>query len=702
MTLIDTHVSAVRSRLATTLFIRGFGVGLMGIGTGAVAAVLASKLVAWQVPGGLYTAGGAALLAAVGATAYAMSRRPSHLDTAVEIDKALDLKERLSTALAVRKQAHEDPFLKATVDDAERIALGLKPSQHFPIRWHWSLPTALGLGLVALTLYATLGQYDLLGKKAEEVAQVAKTQKQEQAKAAVQKALAELQQATPVVKGDASVERAQKELQDLLARPIADPAAANRSALSALQDLQKAVQAKVQTSVAFQQAEQDKRAFSNLMPDPSDKTTIADAQRAIAQGDFNQAMKDIEKAVKEFDKLDAEDQKKSADQMKKMAEQLKQMAQDPNQQKKLEEQLKKEMQKQGMDEQQAQQMAQNLAKQMQQASSGSPQQQQQAMQQMAQQAQQAMQQMNNGQGPSPQQQQAMQQALQQAMSQANTQQNANQLSQAAQQLAQAMQQATQQQMGQQQGQQAQQNQQANGQNQQANGQQQQPGQQGQSQKGQQQGQQNQSSQANSGQQGQQNSPGQQPGQSGQGSGESMQQAMQNMQDQLGQMQSLQDEANQMADAMNSANSAANQQAGNCNGNGNGQNPGNGDGNGQWKPGEGERKGGNGDGMQGGNAQASGDRSAKEQAPYSVKQERAPVQNIKEGKLLASTLVKAGIEKGEAREQLKEVARAAEQEAAEEVDTERVSRSAQKAVKDYFNSFGGNAGGPPAPATQPSK
>ena len=52
----------------------------------------------------------------------------------------------------------------------------------------------------------------------------------------------------------------------------------------------------------------------------------------------------------------------------------------------------------------------------------------------------------------------------------------------------------------------------------------------------------------------------------------------------------------------------------------------------------------------------------------------------------ATLVKAGALRGESKEQLKEIARAAQQESTDEVEQELISRSSQQAVKGYFGSM----------------
>jgi hypothetical protein len=242
-----------------------------------------------------------------------------------------------------------------------------------------------------------------------------------------------------------------------------------------------------------------------------------------------------------------------------------------------------------------------------------------AQQQLQQMANQMMQQMNNGQGPNQQQQQQIQQAMQQMQQQAAAQQNAAAMAQAAQQMAQAMQQQAQ----------------------------------AQGQQGQQQGQQG-------GQQQQQMA----------GAQQAMQQAMQQMQ------------ANAQAAAAAQAGMAGNNgQAGNqANAGQNGQNQAKwGNNNGQWKQGNPNQKG---QGM-GGPGIGAGGQAPVEEAPYDVVQDVTTGEVHQEGKILASTLVKAASEKGESKIDLSQAQGSDYKEATDEIDQDRIPRSAQKAVREYF-------------------
>lgn len=678
---IDRHVAKVRSKQGMNLFLRAAGVGLGFVAGGTGVAILCGRLVQWHVPGGVWVLCGATAAALAGAGWYAVTKRPGELRAAMEIDNALGLKERLSTAMLMRGQKGLDEFGKAAVADADRVAAGLQVGEHFKLKWPKSLTVALILGAVAGST-VLVPQQDWLGRKEAAVAKKKDEEKKEQVKREVKGALATIEKAGTVVSGDTNVSRAKQELEQLLERPISDPAAAQRSALSALQDLKQAINQKIESNQKYAAAQQERKELSKLMPAEDEKGPVADAQKAIAQGNFTEAVKSMEKAAQDFDNLSKDEQKKQAEQMKAMAQQLADMAQNKGNQQQMAQALQKAMQEQGVNKDQAQQMAQQMAQQLQQAAGGDSKDKQQAQQQLQQMAQQAMQQMNGGQGPTQQQKQAIQQAMQQAQQQAASQANAQQLSQAMQQMAQAMQQQANAGQKQQQGQQGQQQGQQQG-SQQAQGQQQQQrqGAPSQSASGQKQSQgQQQGQQAKGGQAGQQ---GQQSAQSGQSGNNGMQQSLEQMQQALGAMQAIQNDASALDAAANAAQQAESAQAGNCNGQGQGQ----------WKPGgdkpfNGQESHGRGGG------QGAGDRSYKAQAPYQVKQEKSPSQNNENGRILASTLVKAGAIKGESKEQLKEAARSAEQEAAEEVDTERVGKAAQGAVREYFRSLGTDA--PKAP------
>jgi hypothetical protein len=65
-------------------------------------------------------------------------------------------------------------------------------------------------------------------------------------------------------------------------------------------------------------------------------------------------------------------------------------------------------------------------------------------------------------------------------------------------------------------------------------------------------------------------------------------------------------------------------------------------------------------------------------------------------------VKSDSEVGESTAELREVVKANLQESTDEVDNQRISRQAQKAVKDYFSGITGQATEPPSTKEQPKE
>lgn len=641
MSRLDQHVAVVRNRLAFEQFVRSLATASFVFAVVCLVGIVLDRALSLGIPQLKYWFLGGLAVTIITAIGFAIARRPNHHAAAVAIDQKLGLKEKFSTALHLRTgESGTDPFALATVLDAERTAQDviLNYYRHFPMRFPRAAYGAIAVGLLAVAAFTFMKPMDLFGQQAVAIERQKQEAATKEAENRVKQALANIE-AVPRASADLeAVKQAKVDLQNLLKQPIKDPGSANRSAMKALQDVRDAIKQQIENQSKFAAAATDAKLLKDMAPDPQDKGPIADAQRAMSSGDFAKAAEQMKKAVEQFEKMDPEQQKKAAEQMQKMAQQMQQLAKDPQ---KLQQQMQQQLQQMGMNQQQAQQLAQ----QMQQAAQGN----QQAQQQLQQMAQQAMQGMN------PQQQQAVQQAMQEMQQQAqqnNAQQN---MAQAMQQMAQAMQQAQQQQQGNQQQQQGQ--------------------------------------QANQQQQGQQQQGGQQP--AGQ---QQMQQAMQQMQQQMQQMDQAAQELQEMADARQGLDQAIDEAAGACNNPGDGQGQdgqlGAKDGLGEWKDGDPMNKGA---GMGGGPGIAAGDRSGKQQAPFGVKTEKSPSKNDKNGKILANTFIKDNKPiKGSANADLKQVAAAAEQEAADEVDTERVGRAAQNVVKEYFGSMGKDAPAEPAP------
>lgn len=623
MSRLDDHVAAVQNRLAMRIFLMALAWNAAVLFGLILLAVLIDRIFLVRPPQATLWMYGGAAAAILGAIVYAWNHRPDPREAAIPIDEKLGLKEKISTALYMR--TNSDPFAQAAVLDAEESArqVVLKMGEHFPLSFPRPAYFAIGLAVAAMLAYWLIDPMNLFNRRQRALVAEISAQKVEQARKNIQANLARIE-AQPKIEGsEEALKLAQAQLQAALNQAQTDPEKANRTAARAWDDVNNTLQ-QIKSSAKYAQAQNEMKMMRSMQKPQEGQGPVADAHRAIADGKFSEAIDELNKVAENFDKMDKADQQKAAEQMQQLAQQLAQQATNPQQQQKMQQQ----MQQMGMNQQQAQQ-AQQL---MQQAAQGDKQ----AMQQLQQMQQQVQQQMNNGQGPNPQQQQQMQQMMQQMQAQMNAQQQAQQMSQAAQQMAQAMQQAQQQ---------------------------------------------------------QQNNQAQPSQQTGQAQNQQMSQGMKAMQQQMQQMQAAAQDAQQIAAAQNAAAAAqaSAQNAMNGNGNGGGQQ---GNGTGMWNPngniaGNNPQKFAGQNGFAGANqgGQGAGDRTYKNQAPFSVKQEIDPSQEDEKGRILASNFIKDNNpNRGNSTETLKQVADRAVNEQTDEIDQERISRQAAQSVKQYFGSM----------------
>ena len=625
MSRLDRHVASVQTRMTLSVFLRALTWALIGYGLVVWAAILIDKLVQVRLPREMIWFWVGIGLTVAGAVAYTIWRRPTRQQAAVAIDERLALKEKFSTALYVRPS--KDPFAMATVRDAEITADKVSLHQRFPIE----IPAAVGgTAAVIVLVFVTawlLPTFDLFGVQARRQAQAEQLQLQQtQARESVRKAIAQIEAAPRAVAEKPEIKMALQTLKEFRNKPTVNPEQASRTAQKAVQDVQEAIKEKIKQNRDYAITQEEMKDFKTIAPPADEQGPIADAQRALSQGKLDAAVDNLDKAVKSWDKMDAKEKEKAAQQAKNFSTALQKMANDP----KVQQNIQKQLQQMGANQKQAQQMQQM----MQAAAAGDKQ----AQQQLANAAKQLAQQMNqNNPNATPQQQRQMaqqvQQQMQQMQQQMNNQVNAQQLAQLAQGLQQAMAQSAQ------------------------------GGRPGQNQQGKQGGQ-----QGNKGQQGNQQ----------------VANAAKQMQQQMQQMQAVAADAGAVAAGQQGGQDG---QAGQQ-----GQNQGQNGQNGQWQgqPGQwaaGKPKPGQGQAQGGGPGVAAGmNRPAPEVAPFQTKEELDSSERNEKGKILASTFVKAGSIKGDAKMEMHKVLPSVEKEATDEVDEQRIPRQDAGVVRDYFGNI----------------
>lgn len=626
MSRLDTHISAVRNKLALTVFLEGLATAGMGLAIVILIAIVGQRVLDRTLSHTMALLGLGLMAAIAGAAIYSLIRRPTSEEAAIRIDEALGLKEKFSTALYARSLS--DPFASAAVVDAERTAAEVSLYKRFPLRFPRQGITTLAMLVLAFLVAVFMPTLHLFSKPPVANARHDASAVQAHQDQFVKQALPTILAPAAMPNASDQIKRATDDLNKAIHTDEGDSLRNHRSLLSALQDYNKTMVDELNKNEKFQTAMDEQNQLAAISSAKDDSTPMGKAQNELKAGNIDAAMTDISSAVDKFNKMSAADQQKVIAQAKDLANELANAANDPHAQQKIAQQLMQ----MGATQSQAQQMSAA----MQQAAQGNHQ----AQQQLQQMAKQVAQQMNNGQGPSKQQQQQIQQMMTRAQALANTQAQAQALSNATQQLSMAMVQAR------------------------AAGAQQQQG--------------SQSAPSRPGQ----GTPGNQPGPSS-----SMGQAQQAMQQQLQQMQANAKDAQAMQAAANAAAQAAADAASGLNGpnGGNGEGPDATGGNGTQQKGEGEiGLGGNSEWTN--KPGKGGARMDIALSPATFKQELDPSRDNGQGKILASRYVKAGIDPGKSTAGLREVAASAQKDAPDDIDQDHVPREAQDAEKEYFSAM----------------
>lgn len=650
MSRLDQLIDAVRTRFLVQKLL-DYGAWTLCCAAGVVLLlILVARIFLITLPPYTLLMGGAAVLAILVALVLALVHSPSREGTAIKVDEVLGLKERFSTALEARGSS--DPFARAAVTDAEARARDVSIKHRFPLRFPRQAAYTMAAILALFLTDRFMPQLDVTGKQEKQRQAQVLERKREQARDALQSALAEVMSVPKVGPAEKSLAEARRDIEALLSQEIRDPTEAVKTASRAAAEAE-AAKKKIEEAQKYGAGEIQKEPFKQLVAGQGDQPgdSMEQARQSLADGQFDKAAAALRATAEKFNTADAQTKAQMANDMKGLAEQLAKIAQDPATQQR----IQKELEKQGATQEQARRMTEEMAR----AAAGD----RQAQQRVRDMAENLARRNNGGMLPAPEALAPLMQKIGEMQAQANSQQRAAEMAQATQQLAGAMQKQAQQQ--QQSGQQAQ-NQGRQGtpqgsQNAQAA---QQGSQQQQSGDKQGDGQSQQASQ--SGQQQGDGQAGQQPGDSQNTDGQAAMEAA------MAQLEAMQQEA-EMA-----AGQGGEGEEGGDAGMGWGDQMGQGDGQGK---GEGFGPAGPNQGGIG-----EGPRPGKSPAPYTVKREVSKGETNQQGRVLAGWLVKADSIKGESREQLKELIVSAEKDAAEDVEQDRVPMRAQKAVRDYFDSM----------------
>ncbi len=390
-----------QSRLTRNSLLGVAFVGLGALGVAAGAAVLMERVLQpfaaeWHIWAGVTLT---SLLACLALTHLARRSRDS---AAVELDGAASLRERVSSALALRGSS--DPFAQAVVRDAEQRVAAVRPASAAPLRLPPRWPWGAGMLSAALLVGYLTPQMDLLGRYApaeETKQQAAERVEQQTIQEEVNRTLDEV--ATLLDENPALDEAADAiEPLKLPEDQTLETEQVRRDAMKRLESMEQRLEA-MQEQMQRNPVEALARELAKMEPLEGDNPA-AKLSQALSKGDFSaakQALEELQQQLNEAEQSGDPEKQAAAQQMQQQLDQLAEQLKQADASESVQKELKHEA---GLSDEQAQQV----------------------MQQAQQQA--------GGSDP-----QALQAALQQALAQQGKQLSQQQLEQLAQQMSQCQQ-----------------------------------------------------------------------------------------------------------------------------------------------------------------------------------------------------------------------------------------------------------------------
>lgn len=262
----------------------------------------------------------------VAAIAVAMRRDPSEFAAAVEVDRVLGLRDRLS--VAIESAGREDLFARAACEDAERVARdpahrrqiqqGLPAAA--PPRWWWPLPAwaaAIGFALILPQLRGTSASAET--PPAEAV--------REEAKESLESLVAEIAEneaLADALEGDGAFE-----FDDAAFEDLEDPEEIQLEAIRQVTALEERLEALLQSDEA-RAADALREQFAGL--DVPEDGPARDLALALRMGDHAAAADAIEEMRERLEQgeegMSAQERQQLAEALERLAEQLQQDAAD--------------------------------------------------------------------------------------------------------------------------------------------------------------------------------------------------------------------------------------------------------------------------------------------------------------------------------------------------------------------------------------
>lgn len=286
---------------------------------------------------------------------------------AVTREAASHAAETLDTAAGLKERvstslhftASDDPFAQAAQADAEKRVTGLTARAFIPVRWSRSLTWSTALVGVAL-LSLLLPEWDILGKRKRKSEAVAREAAVQQVKLATAKSAEAIKQ---VVEKIPELENSAeyKELQAGLKGPEKGPEELRREAIRKLDRMSERLK-KEAAAERFKALEEAKKQMAKAVDAENMKSEMGRMMEALANGNAKEAKDELKKAQESLAKRTKEgkiDPQKS----KEMQQQLENLAKKLEQQvRQQQQQNEQQLQNQGMTREEAKKTLESLAK----------------------------------------------------------------------------------------------------------------------------------------------------------------------------------------------------------------------------------------------------------------------------------------------------------------------------------------------------
>lgn len=317
MAALSSTIRKARRRIMLVKLIHAMGPALTAAAVAALLLVGLDKALALGWPAWLLI-GAPALLAFAGAMVWSVVRSPSSLVAASIVDHALELDDRLGSALALEREAADDPFAALAIHDGEQIASDVRvrdaAAVEFGGSW-WAWPVVLASAIAVAIFVPAIDLADRLGEETRQ-AELAGAQAEAAREVAEARELVSPDETSVADFATPTELETLDELERQLSAGEADPDEARAKAASALSDAADSLE---------RQAEQDDRALDSLqdqfegLDDAAPESPLA---KALSAGDFERARQLIEEQEQRLEELQNAERMEAAEDLESLADSL--------------------------------------------------------------------------------------------------------------------------------------------------------------------------------------------------------------------------------------------------------------------------------------------------------------------------------------------------------------------------------------------